>query len=116
MFRLWQTFLNNVHPLTKILHSPSVQQLVLEASSDLENVSREVNALLFAIYSSAITSLSNSVCQSTFGESRSALLARYQLGARRALLKAKYLSSSELMTLQAYTVFLVSALFAAGLL
>ena len=50
IFRLWQVFLDNINPLTKLIHAPTTQQRLLEASANLENISREWEALLFAIY------------------------------------------------------------------
>ena len=108
VFRLWQTFLDNVNPLSKILHAPTTQQLILEIAGDLDNVSKGVEALLFAIYAAATGSLSNLECENMFGEARSTLLARYRLGTQQALIRAEFLRSSQLMILQAFVIFLVS--------
>ncbi|MCJ1471357.1 hypothetical protein MMC07_010005 [Pseudocyphellaria aurata] len=106
IFRLWQTFLDNVNPLVKILHTPTVQQLVLEASGNLKFVSKSMNALLFAIYLAAVSSLSNAECEIIVGQERSVLLANFYLGARESLISAGFLSSSDLVVLQAYVLFL----------
>src|SRR5277367_6379668 len=63
MFTLWQTFLDNVNPLVKLFHAPTVQQLILEASSNLDNASASTEALMFAIYLCAVTSLRNDDCE-----------------------------------------------------
>lgn len=108
IFRLWQTFLDNVNPLVKILHTPTVQQLVLEASGNLKFVSKSMNALLFAVYFSAVNSLSNAECEIIVGQERSVLLANFYLGAQESLISAGFLRSSDLVVLQAYVLFLVS--------
>lgn len=109
IFRLWQTFLDNVNPLSKIFHAPTVQHQILEASGNLDKVSKGLQALMFSIYATAVTSLSDSECESMMGESRSTLLARYSAGTQQALVKASFLKSSDLTVLQAFVLFLVSA-------
>ena len=107
IFRLWQTFLDNVNPLTKIIHAPTMQQQILDAASSLENVSKGLESLMFAIYNFAVTSSSNAYCESTFGEAKSTLLARYRCGTQQALIRVGYLRSSEMVVLQAFVLFLV---------
>lgn len=108
IFRLWQQYLDNVNPLIKILHGPTFQLQVLEASTDLENISKDMEALLFSIYSLAITSISDAHCKDVFGDERSSLLAKYQYGAQQALLNAEFLRPSTLAVLQALLLYLVS--------
>jgi len=107
IFRLWQTFLDNVNPLVKLFHAPSVQQLILEAAENLVVASKPVEALMFAIYTCAITSLSNEECENMVGESKSTLLARYQSTAQQSLIAAEFLRTSDLVVLQAFVLYLV---------
>lgn len=107
IFRLWQTFLDNVNPLIKIFHAPSVQQSVLDATANLENIPKSFEALLFGIYSTATISMNDEDCQKLFIESKEVVLARFQSGARRALRNAGYLKSSDIVVLQAFTLYLV---------
>lgn len=109
IFRLWQTFLVNVNPLVKIFHAPTVQQMILDASGDLANVPRATEALMFAIYLIAVTSLKAEECETMFGEPRSSLLSKYSHGTQQALVNAKFLKSLNLYSLQAYALFLVSS-------
>lgn len=83
IFRLWQTFLDNVNPLIKIFHAPTVQQQILENSGNLENVSKEMEALMFGIYSFAVTSLDDANCQTMIGEEKASLLGKYQFELNR---------------------------------
>lgn len=92
----------------KILHTPTVQQLVLEASGNPKNVSKSMNALMFAIYFSAVNSLSDAACEAMIGQGKSAVLTKYYLGTQHALISAGFLKSSDLVVLQAYVLFLVS--------
>lgn len=107
IFRLWQVFIDNVNPLTKIMHAPTVQQAILNASGDLDKVSASTEALMFAIYHFAIVSMDDEECQSILGESRPIMLAKYSTATQQALINAKVLRTSNLMVLQALTLYLV---------
>lgn len=106
IFRLWQRFVESVNPLTKIVHVPTLQQRVLDASCDLDNVPAPLNAMLFTIYTLAVTSMSSDDCQSSFGESRATLLMRYRVATIRALIAADILTTTNLEALQALVLFL----------
>lgn len=108
VFRLWQTFLENVNPLSKIIHTPTVQKLILEGSADLEGVNKPLEALMFAIYSAAVNSMTDEDCQALAGEGKSNLLERYAHCTQQALNRAGFLKSSDMTVLQAFVLFLVS--------
>jgi hypothetical protein len=107
IFRLWQKFLDSINPLIKILHAPTVQQQVLDASADLDNIPKGVEALMFGIYCTAVTSFDEPECAATFGESKPTLLTRYHAGARQALSRAGLLRSSDMTILQAFVLYIV---------
>ena len=108
MYKLWHVFLDNVNPLTKIVHQPTLQSAIFDASFNLEKVSRGLEALMFAIYASATYSMSETECKDILCEEKSNLLARYRLGLRKALVRANFLATSEIAVLQAYTIYLMS--------
>jgi hypothetical protein len=108
MFMLWQTFLDNVNPLVKLFHAPTVQQSILEASSNLDNIAASTEALMFAIYLCAVTSLRNDDCERIIGASRHALLARFSNAAQQALINAEILKTSNMVVLKAFTLFLLA--------
>ena len=107
-FRLWQVFLNNVNPLTKVLHAPTMQQHILEAAGKLDDVSRAMESLMFAIYSCAVLSISNAECESITGDIKPEMLNKYQNATRQALVRAGLLRTSNIMVLQAFTLYLLS--------
>lgn len=107
IFRLWQTFLVNVNPLVKMFHAPTIQQLILDASGNLENIPRHTEALMFAIYFLAVTSLTTEDCQSMFGASRLQLLSKYSHGTQQALINSKFLKSLNILTLQSMVLYLL---------
>ncbi|KAF5007918.1 hypothetical protein FDECE_5834 [Fusarium decemcellulare] len=107
-FQLWQVFTSNVHPLTKLLHGPSVQKDILQALSEPPSTVGPTEALIFAIYLVAVVSLTNRECQTMFGEPREVLLARYCDATEVALSKVDFLRSTDLRVLQAFTLYLLS--------
>lgn len=87
---------------------PTLQQRILDASWDPINVSKPLTAILFAIYTLAVTSISSVDCQASFGETRSTLLTRYRAATVRALMAAEFLTTRELEVLQALVLFLLA--------
>jgi hypothetical protein len=74
---LWQLYLENVDPLIKMIHTPSVQRQILIASRQPENVPPALEALMFAIYYAAVISIqSPEQCEKELGEDRQLLLTR----------------------------------------
>lgn len=107
-FKLWQTYLDNVNPLIKLFHAPTVQQLMSEANGNLDGIPRNVEALLFAIYCIAVESLSDGECITMMGEPKDVVRQRFRSGAQHALINASFLKTSDVMVLQALTLFIVS--------
>lgn len=104
---LWHIFLENVNPLSKVIHVPSLEPAITEASAHLGKLPRNFEALLFAIYSLAVLSLQPDECQAMLGESKTVLVGRYTTGTKRALSRAKFLGTSDLMVLQAFVLHLL---------
>jgi hypothetical protein len=107
IFRLWQAFLDNVNPLVKLFHAPSIQQQISQAVGSLDSVSKPLEALMFAIYSSAIASLSNDECLEIMGEEKTTLSLRFTSATEQSLANASYLESSSMTVLQAFILYLV---------
>lgn len=103
----WETYKDRVDPLVKVLHIPTIEPTVLSAASHLSNLSKGFEALLFAIYYGAVTSLNASDCAIKFGEEKSVLLARYRFAIEQALARANFLTTEEIIVLQAFVVFLI---------
>lgn len=108
IFRLWQIYLDNVNPLLKVTHTPSLQRRILEAASNLKNISPTSEALMFSIYCISILSLVVDDCQAMFGSSKKDLLTKYRFGCQQALLNCGFLRSSDRDCLTALYLYLVS--------
>ncbi len=104
---LWETHVENVEPICKILHVPSTSQMVNLASAQPEAASKADECLLFAIYHFAIFSMTEQDCIAKFRESRAALMQRYHAATRQALVNASFLKTTEMSVLQAFILFLI---------
>ena len=107
IFRLWQVYLNNVDPLLKVTHTHSLQGRLVEATSNVSNISPTLEALMFGIYCMSVMSLTTEECETTFGSSKHDLLAKYQLGCQQALSNCSYLRTKDRECLTALYLFLV---------
>ena len=108
--QLWRAYLNNVDGLVKLLHVPSVQPTVFAAINNPQDTAPDMNALLFAIYFAAVTSLRWTEVQSILGQDRQAALNTYQRGLELSLHAKSFLDSPTILSLQAVALYLVTDL------
>ncbi|GAB7341207.1 hypothetical protein MBLNU457_7494t1 [Dothideomycetes sp. NU457] len=108
IFRLWQTYLDNVDPLLKVTHTPTLQALIVDAISNLANIRPSLEALMFSIYCVAISTLSDDQCFHLFGASKKNLLTGYHFACQQALLNCGILSTSDHDCLVALYLYLIS--------
>lgn len=107
IFRLWQTYLDNVDPLLKITHTPSLQARIIEAITNLKQIDPQLEVLMFGIYCIAIGSLMSDECQALLGAPREELLSQYQHSCREALVRCEFLRSDKLDCLTGLYFYLV---------
>ncbi|MCJ1284569.1 hypothetical protein MMC26_003902 [Xylographa opegraphella] len=108
IFRLWQLYLENVNPLLKVTHTPSLQGRIIEAATNVFNIKPDLEALMFSIYCMSVLSLSVDDCQAIFGSSKADLLTRYQFGCQQALLNCGFLRSGDRDCLTALYLYIFS--------
>ena len=106
--RLWQIFVDNVDPLTKVVHVPTLRPAIQKAASNTATLPRGFEALMFAIYSVAVMSLKDDECKQLLYESRTTLLSRYVSATKAALSRAKFMGTISLVVLQALVLHLMS--------
>lgn len=58
IFKLWQLYCDNVHPLNKTLHAPTFQRKISTYGSHLHLAPAADQALFFAVYLAALSSMS----------------------------------------------------------
>lgn len=110
MILLCDFYARNVDPMFKLLHIPTVRNLITKASANPQKIpsGNYVEALMFSVYYAAITSLTDRQCQQCFEDGRDSLLARYRSGTETALINADLMNTTELGTIQALAIFIVS--------
>jgi hypothetical protein len=104
---LWQAFITNVDPIVKVLHKPSMIIVISEAKKNLNSLNKSTEALLFVIYYAASISMTPEDTVRDLGEDKGVLTARYKFAAEQALTQADLINTQELVTLQAFVIFLI---------
>ncbi|PQE28195.1 fungal specific transcription factor protein [Rutstroemia sp. NJR-2017a WRK4] len=107
VFKLWQTFVDNVNPLTKIIHAPTLQGRIFEAAWAVESVPRPLEAIMLAVYALAVVSLKPADCIHILGERKQVLVSRFRTGALWAFSNTDLLSTRDLEVLQALALILM---------
>ncbi|PWY94341.1 hypothetical protein BO94DRAFT_563780 [Aspergillus sclerotioniger CBS 115572] len=103
---LWQTYEQNVAPVVAIFHKLSLHRMITKASTNSEYLDRSSEAVVFAVYFAAATSLRPDDCLRYLGEEHSVVLQRYRFATQQALSRAGFLQSRCLPVLQATVLFL----------
>jgi hypothetical protein len=105
--QFWEIYKDNVDPLVKVLHIPTIEPMLLDAFTHPEKVPKGLECLMFAVYYGAVTSILNQECTEQWGEERSSLLDKYRFGLEQALTRANFLYCDEMIILQAFVIFLI---------
>jgi len=107
---LREIFADRVDPWIKIFHLPSFWTALTDSLRRPEAIPKSLEAAIFAFYLATVSALSEKECQEVFKAQKAVLYSRYRAATRQALVSAGFLSTSSLMTLRAYTIFIVSAI------
>lgn len=108
---LFQRYMEAVSPLAHVLHLPSFKRLFDRFWMNIEIGSPNQNsgtALVLAVCMAAAASVSPLQAKSQFGITKEDLFLRLQKATERALLRANWAKTSNIRTLQALTIYLVS--------
>ena len=107
MISLWAYYVDNVDILVKILHRPSVEALIMSASRNLEGIDTTSEPLLFAIWFASVVTMSAEECRAVHKGERGALLRKYRYGLEKALVQAEWMTTQDIVVLQALTLLIV---------
>lgn len=99
-------YIDRIDPLVKILHIPSFTPMVLAAAKAAE-MEMDKEAAVFCWYFSTVSVMDEQECVRILGEGKEVLFAKYRAIARHTLGRARLLSTTSLMTLHAFYLFLV---------
>jgi hypothetical protein len=106
--KLWNTYVQNVEPLCKVLHVPTVAKMVDTVAKQPAVALKSDECLLFAIYYFAVFSMSEADCLQQFKQTKNHLMSRYRTAVCQALVNASWLKTTAMPVLQAYTLFLIA--------
>ncbi|KAK0630755.1 fungal-specific transcription factor domain-containing protein [Bombardia bombarda] len=108
IFQLWQVYITNVNPLLKLSHVSTLQTQIISAGANTAKIPKPLEALMFAIYFAAISSMEDDEAQSMFGEDRAIMLSKYHGATQQALINAGFMRATDIMVLQAFVLYLMS--------
>lgn len=113
--------METVNPLTKFLHVPVTTGIVKRAKDDLRSLDRSSEALMFSIYHATVMGMTEedvsqtqvwrlngsdlSQVQINFGTHRQLLVEKYKFATEQALAKADFLKTSDIVTVQAFVLY-----------
>ncbi|RYO74899.1 hypothetical protein DL766_003724 [Monosporascus sp. MC13-8B] len=103
---LFAAFTDNVAPLVRIFHMPTLTRVYWDAIASLDSLDKYTEALLFAIHYSAVISLTPEQCLSILDETRKAALERCRFAVEQALARGNLLNTQNMTMLQAAVLFL----------
>ncbi|KAK5998337.1 Aurofusarin cluster transcription factor aurR2 [Cladobotryum mycophilum] len=106
ILQLWQIYIDNINPLLKITHAPNIQGQIIQATAQLSQTPKNLEALMFGVYLMAITSLDDDDVLKRFGIPKRELLGNYFTAVQQALINASFMRVNDLLTLQAFVLYL----------
>lgn len=102
---LWSVYKERVEPLTKLLHLPLLEQIVMEP--DPLDSPNGTQCVRLAVYYGAVTSLNEEECAIKFGNGQAQVLSRMREELEGLFAKALLLHTGDIRPLQALTLYLV---------
>ncbi|KAK6950761.1 hypothetical protein Daesc_007286 [Daldinia eschscholtzii] len=107
---LVNVFYQNINILTQVVHMPTLNKMVQSLLDRGPSILTPANeALMFAIYYAAVTSMEEEDVIANLGASKSELNLKYRLGLEHALAKADFLNFPDMVLVQAFAIFLCLA-------
>lgn len=103
---LLETYSDNVNVMAKTLHMPTVKKMIRDLRGDMSKLTPANEALMFAIYYAAVTSMEEEDIVMNFGSTKVDLNLKYRVGLEHALAKADFLSVPDIALVQAFAIFI----------
>ncbi|KAK5636833.1 hypothetical protein RRF57_012546 [Xylaria bambusicola] len=104
--KLFQLFSDNVLPLVRIFHTTSLIRLFWSTAATTDSLDKETEALLFALYYSAVISVDPVQCINIVGQPRTAVVERFRFATEQALARANLLNTHSTLLLQAAILYI----------
>lgn len=107
---LLEVFSENVNSIFQIVHIPTIKNMVRDwRGREMKGLSPANEALMFAIYYAAITSMEEEDVLLNFGTTKVELNLKYRQGLEHALARADFLNVPDFVLVQAFAIFLTLA-------
>ncbi|KAI1324141.1 hypothetical protein F5Y16DRAFT_381676 [Xylariaceae sp. FL0255] len=103
---LYQLFIDNISPIVRIFHLPTVNTIYWKAVSSLDSIDKDTETLLFSIYFSAVISLDAAHCDNLLGMPRTAAIEKYRFATEQSLARANFLNTKSVLLLQGAVLYL----------
>ena len=105
MLYIWKTFVDCVDPIVKILHIPSMSIIINSLRGKFSSLGPGIKALLFAVSLAAAVALEEDEAVESFRTPKEELVSRFRLCTEQALGHAQFLTSKDLVVLQASVLY-----------
>lgn len=103
---LWTAYINNVDTCLKIVHKQTMEKILFGNFDRSTCPNKGLDAVIMAVYLSAIISMDQKEVQQHFCMETDILVSQFIAAVEQALIKADFLNTQELSTLQALVLFL----------
>ncbi|KAG8668942.1 hypothetical protein FPOAC2_08247 [Fusarium poae] len=103
---LWQIFLENIEPLVKVLHIPTMSKLMAQVRRGEHDLRPGDEALVFTIYYAAVVSSEKQEIETNLGGSQSHFISQFRFALEQALAKSNLLNTTNMAVLQAFVIYL----------
>lgn len=112
IFQLWQVYIDNVNPITNLLHVQTMQRMVLEAAScKPDDLPKQSLVLLSSIFLISVESLGDEECRHHMQASKHACVRRFFAMTKECLVGAEVMEVASTEVLQALVLYLVTLIF-----
>ncbi|KAI9043063.1 fungal specific transcription factor domain-containing protein [Aspergillus affinis] len=102
---LWKAYQENVAPVMMIFHQPTLLKLIYKAASNKSYIDHASEAVVFAVYFTAVNSMGTEECAEKLAQDQSSLHEYYKFATQQALARAGFLQTRSLAVLQAAVLF-----------
>ncbi|KAG7103028.1 Pyriculol/pyriculariol biosynthesis cluster transcription factor like protein [Verticillium longisporum] len=108
ILRLWKLFLERVNPLTKLIHVPTLEPVVIEAAMSHRSILRNTQPLLFAIYLASVISMTSAEALAILGIKKCEAVEKLTKCLKAALTEVNFLTNCDTTIMQALVLYLIS--------
>ncbi|KAI1324243.1 fungal-specific transcription factor domain-containing protein [Xylariaceae sp. FL0255] len=108
VFKLWQIYLQRIDPLTRVIHVPTLQPIMIDAAADIHKVTPAYQCLVFAVHLMATVALTEEESFQILSMPRDEALNRFSKGAKLALIRLNFMKNHNMQVLQALCLYMLA--------